>query len=191
LFLLALLRRKVDGSAELLDAGDIHQDDYPAFLPRRAAAEELGDVLGEGLMSLAQVGRPNEAHSPTFWRHALAHRREFRQRLEDWLSDGRHDMGRDMLGALAAIRRVQRRVAQNEAYWVAQFIAYTQQWEKDLKTWGRRLHPDDLPRPERLLGSREVDAGTCYGRFDHPQQFVRELAGENATSARQASLTPV
>jgi hypothetical protein len=191
LFLLGLLRHRVAGTAELLCGGDVHQDEYPAYLASRAAAEELGDTLGEGLLSLAHAGRPGEPPSPAFWRHALATRREFRQMLEDEVSGCRNDLREDMLRALATVKNVQQRIAQEEPYWVAQFVAYTKRWVKDLDAWGRRLHPDDLPKPDRLVRSREFDAARCYGRFGDPHQFLRELAGEGIAEATSSPLVGV
>lgn len=186
LFLLGLLRRRSAGARELLHGGDVHQDEYPAYQASRAAAEELGDTLGEGLMSLAHECRAGEPPSAAFWRHALANRREFRQGLEHQVRDSKNELREEMLRALATVRTVQQRIADEESYWVAQFVTYGKRWVKDLEAWGRRLHPDDLPRPDRLVQSREFDAARCYGRFSDPHQFLREVAGEGAADATRS-----
>ncbi len=187
LFLLGLLRHRVPGARDLLYGGDVHQDEYPAYLASRAAAEELGDTLGEALMSLAHDSRPGDLPSPAFWRHALVKRREFRARLEDQVRDSQNELREEMLRVLATVRTVQERIADEQAYWVAQFATYAKRLGKDLDSWGRRLHPDDLPRPDRLVMSREFDAARCYGRFCDPEQFLREFAGEGAAEATRSS----
>ncbi len=187
LFLLGLRRHRDPGRAELLDGGDVHQDEYPAYLASRAAAEELGDILGEGLASLLHEDGADELGSPAFWRNALQERVRLRAGLHERVRDSAHDLREEMLKALAAMATVQKRLIDEEDYWVSQLAAYDSVWRKDLVTWGRRLHPDDLPRPGRLVGSKEFDGTRTFGRFSDHGEFLRALAGDGAAEARRSS----
>jgi hypothetical protein len=191
LFLLGLRRHRMADRAELLDGGDVHQDEYPAYLASRAAAEELGDVLGEGLASLLHEDGNDDAGSESFWRNALRERRRFRVQLHERVADSGHELRAEMLKALEAMAIVQERLSGEEDYWVSQLVKYSRVWRADLRDWGRRLHPDDLPKPGRLLGSKEFDMARTFGRFDRPEDFLRELAGEGAAEARRNLLVPV
>jgi hypothetical protein len=188
LFLLALRRHRVSGGAELLDGGDVHQDEYPAYLASRAAAEELGDVLGEGLASLLHEDGGDEAGSPSFWRRALRERCRFRIELHERVADSRHDLRDEMLKALRAMATVQERLSDEEDYWVSQLVTYSRVWRNDIRDWGRRLHPDDLPEPGRLLASREFEAARTFGRFERAEDFLREMAGKGAADAARSRL---
>jgi SAM-dependent methyltransferase len=190
LFLLALRRHRVADHVELLDGGDVHQDEYPAYLASRAAAEELGDVLGEGLASLLHEDGGDEAGSDSFWRKALEKRREFQAELYERVEASDHDLRTEMLKALDMMASVQRQLREGEDFWVSQFLTYSKVWRKDLRDWGRRLHPDDLPKPGRLLASKEFDLARTFGRPERPEDFLRELAGEAAVDARRSVPAP-
>jgi hypothetical protein len=72
-FLYDLLRQGRVGAA-----GCVIQKPYDPFADtRRAADEEYGDVLAEGLMSLLQAGRADAAATVDFWREFLEERRVF------------------------------------------------------------------------------------------------------------------
>jgi hypothetical protein len=85
---------------------------------------------------------------------------------------------------------VQLRLSDEEDYWVSQLVKYSKVWRDDLRDWGRRLHPDDLPKPGRLLASKEVEGVRTLGRFARPEDFLRELAGDAAAEAMMGVLTP-
>ena len=191
LFLLGLRRHRVADRRELLDGGDVHQDEYPAYLASRAAAEELGDVLGEGLASLLHENGGDEAGSEPFWRSALRKRRQLRAGLHERVADSRHDLRLEMLKALDAMATVQQRLSDEEDYWVSQLATYSKVWRDDLRTWGRRLHPDDLPKPDRLVASKEFEGARTFGRFEHAEDFLRRMAGEGAADAKRSELAAI
>jgi len=190
LFLLGLRRHRVPGGAELLDAGDVHQDEYPAYLASRAAAEELGDTLGEGLASLLHEEGADEVGSAAFWRKALQDRFRLRAELHERVADSDHDLREEMIKALDAMATVQQRLRNEEHYWVSQFMTYSKVWRADLLAWGRRLHPDDLPKPGSLFASKEFDGVRTFGRFGCPEDFLRAMAGEGALEATRSMLVP-
>lgn len=79
LFLLPLIigGRHILPSSAVRYVGTIHQDSYYPFTVPRARAEELGDLLAEGLFSL--IGEPREdvlsfASSGPFWEQAIEQR---------------------------------------------------------------------------------------------------------------------
>jgi hypothetical protein len=177
LFVLAMLRRRRPGALDVLDGGDVHQDEYPAFLASRAAAEELGDILGEGMLSLLHDDAADQLLVPAFWRKALQARRALKDRLREQVAAAATDpLQADMLRVLDALDVIHQ-----------QFMASVGAWNRDLRTWGRRLHPDDLPAPRNLVGSKEIDAARTFGSPAHPDDFLRRFAG--ATDARRG--TPV
>jgi hypothetical protein len=186
LFLLGLFRRRVAGTAEILDGGDVHQDEYSAYCASRAAAEELGDVLGEGMLSLLHEDAEEQVSSPAFWRRALEERRALKDRLREQVLASGHDEHEDMLKVLNAVDRIHERLMAKEAYWIRQLMSYAGTWRRDLVSWGRRLHPDDLPPPARLLRSKEFDAARVFGAAEDPDHFLRLFGGEAATDARRA-----
>jgi hypothetical protein len=189
LFLLGLFRHRLAGTKEILDGGDVHQDAFDAYRPSRAAAEELGDILGEGLMSLLHTGAEEQVSSAAFWMRALRERRALKDRVREQVVAGHHEARGEMLRALAAVDLVHQRLFLKEAYWVRELQGYSDAWRRDLVTWGRRLHPDDLPSPARLIRSKEFDAARVFGATRDADEFLCRFSGPGAGRARQA--TPI
>lgn len=130
--------------------GSVAQAPYNPFDPRRAAREEFGDVLGEGLFSLLHRsptdlllslagGAAGEMVEPArhrgYWELVLAGRRamlaEVCRRLEQRVGS-EPDAG----GRLEAVRSGQERLALITADELAQFVAI---WLEDLHTWRYEL----------------------------------------------------
>lgn len=151
LFLLGLLGGRAPARAWVY-AGDVVQDPYDGYLPRRARSEEFGDILGEGVMSLLHPGCSLErAGSHVFWRDVVDGRRRFiadvRERL---LRRGTEDP--DDAEVTAAVRAldaamlVHDRLEAKPRLWIDQFVRYLAAWRADLADWSEVLaHADGIP----------------------------------------------
>jgi hypothetical protein len=155
---LFLLRLLTSGHRHpVLDGGHVHQDEYDPFPAARAASEEVGDLIGEGLLSLVQSGGRDALHhtSDEFWRRAVRARRamleDLRRRVD---AAGDVDWG-EMPKALDAVAAIHERLMLEEASWVAQIQTFVQMWHADLGRWRRRLYRDAPPRPRAFLDGPE------------------------------------
>jgi hypothetical protein len=151
LFLLGLLDGRPPERAWVC-AGDVVQDPYDGYHPRRARSEELGDMLGEGLMSLLHLGRSPEAETDqAFWRAVVDGRRRFiagvRADLERRRAQGRDDAEvAAALGALDAAMLVHRHLDLKPKLWLDQFVRYQAAWRTDLDDWSQLLaRADRIP----------------------------------------------
>lgn len=142
----------------LLDGGDVHQDPYEPFLPTRAASEELGDLIAEGLFSLLHGGGPDvlaSGSSWSFWEDAIASRIAMREHLErkiDTVMPAERD---EMHKALDAVKAVHERFLLESESWIAQIRTFVEVWQRDLVSWRRRVYRDAPPRPIAFLGGGE------------------------------------
>jgi hypothetical protein len=135
-----VLNHICEGTAAV--GGEVEQLAYSPFAsPVRAALEEFGDILGEGLLWLIHHKRnlstPDmsfwaEAMDPSFWNSALQRRRmllaEITKRLLERPRNG------DITNALVSVleARVRKFVAED-------FVSFVQQWLHDLTQWRIRL----------------------------------------------------
>jgi hypothetical protein len=141
--------------------GNVRQHDHDPFAdPRRAAAQEFGDVLGEGVFELLHRRRPvSVACFPQYWDAVLAGRRQLLDRIEHRLLEvGCHSRETSLvdrqLRSLAAARISLGRIT---ARALADFVAA---WRHDLYVWNAFLAR--LPR----LGSLP-EALSWLGLPDH------------------------
>ncbi|OLF16286.1 hypothetical protein [Actinophytocola xanthii] len=120
-------------------AGEVRQAPYDPFATRqRAAKEELGDLLAEGLFALLDDGRTTRDATHRFWRGFLVTRFRFINdvlaMVDSTVRDG--DRRRRMLTALRAAR------AQCESIRADQCVRYLAAWRSDRVRW--RQHLDEL-----------------------------------------------
>jgi hypothetical protein len=143
--------------APVLDGGDVHQDAYDAFPATRAASEELGDLLGEGLLTVLETQGSDSLRytSAHFWREAIRSRIRMREDLERQVWEARPAERDSMIKALDAVKGIHERLVLEEKYWVNQLRAYVDIWHEDLAVWRRRLYRDTPPRPATALTSHE------------------------------------
>jgi TIR domain len=106
---------------------------YPFADPRRAAWQEFGDVLAEGLYSLLHLGRNVQHATPGYWAHFLEARRSF---LEAILArslkadpDIRDELVKSVESALRCLGQINPEVC----------ARYVQAWRADLRLWKRRV----------------------------------------------------
>jgi hypothetical protein len=124
---------------------DLKQLAYNPFAqPRRAQAEEFGDVLGEGLFALLHEAQRSGNRSwasatmtgTRWWRAVLAHRRSLildaLARLDTSghrLSVRRSDVRACLIAALAL----------HADHWPAALAGWVEMWRRDLESWERLL----------------------------------------------------
>src|SRR5206468_4962997 len=132
----AMLRTPWSGGA-WLDAGDIHQDWYDPYPPERAVSEELGDLIGEGLLTLVRPGDRGHVDVGTreYWDQAMVNRMELRDQLAHSIRRDGHQEARSMLLALDAVETVHRRLLYEDGWVIGQIQDFTRSWCRDLDTW--------------------------------------------------------
>ncbi len=143
----ALTRRSVAGHAS------VRQLRYLPFAdPNRAVAEEFGDTIAEGLVSLLDNRtRLSAANEAAYWRRFLGLRREFIASIAARLGTGPSDDERR-----AASRSLDAAERRRAAITPGSCAAYVRTWRADRLDWARRL--DDLDRPGDLLAAlRRLD----------------------------------
>lgn len=70
------------GLQSVATVGQVFQDAYDPYLPERARAEELGDVLAEGTFWLLDQGRSASDGDLGHWREFLAKRKRFIEQVQ-------------------------------------------------------------------------------------------------------------
>jgi hypothetical protein len=148
LFLFAWLQR-----GAVLRAGEIGQTRYDPFAdPQRAAREEFGDVLGEGLFHLLHSGEPvRTALSTAYWADVIDARWAMINRIE-WRLERQAFRGDEVPSRPSILRSLAVARCRLEAIGPASLTEYVDAWREDLHAWNGRLAR--LPRlgslPEAL-----------------------------------------
>lgn len=164
IFLLGLLARSEQTRA-LGEAGDVHQQRFAPYAPRRAMAEELGDLLGEGLLTqLTSRGADLAAAGDAdFWMQAFEVRCELRETLQAQVRAGSHPERAEMLLALEAMASVQKQVALDGHVHVKELAEFTRTWRQDLERWEARLSALDGRGVDQVLALGEVRSALIRG----------------------------
>lgn len=106
---------------------------YPFANPQRAAWQEFGDVIAEGLYTLLHLDLDVQQAKRDYWTYFLEARRNFLEAIADRASKAHPDIREEMLASI------------NEALKCLLTITpdlcerYVQAWRKDLVAWKRRL----------------------------------------------------
>lgn len=152
LFLLPFMREDGDRRRAVIEGGLVGQDRYPVFVERRARAEELGDLLGEGLFNLLKVPARRFTElcaSYDYWQEVLRGRREMIEGMLEELR--RRAVGlpepEPAVAALEAALGVHREL---QANWSSSLAVYCRQWLEDLETWSAWLPEAAAQTPARL-----------------------------------------
>ncbi|OHV75225.1 hypothetical protein BCD48_00390 [Pseudofrankia sp. BMG5.36] len=183
LFLIESARRGALGRA-----GWVTQLDFDPFAdPQRAAAEEFGDVLAEGLMALVRAGRLQEAGTVVFWEHFLAERERF---ITDTIGRlcANPEVGAD--AAEAAVRALMTAQTIRSEIRPEVLVDYVKRWESDRVRW-RRLRERIAAQASLAAGLRSLDlTDRVVGRGAMPPaRAVARKAGPDGRSPRRR-LTP-
>jgi hypothetical protein len=116
----------------LLKATQLH---YRPFAdPPRAAWQEFGDLIAEGLYSLVHLGLPIEAATRDYWRHFIEVRRSFLEgvitRAESAQSDIPEGLAFCVRQAVKTLLTIQPMLCER----------YVRAWRDDMADWHKRLN---------------------------------------------------
>ncbi|GAA3616081.1 hypothetical protein GCM10022223_35500 [Kineosporia mesophila] len=89
LLMIMLLARSGNYQRALAAGGPVRQQEYDAFCPVRARSEEVGEILGEGLMNLVEDHGPGfvSLMSNRFWKRVKAGRRTLLRTIMERVAD--------------------------------------------------------------------------------------------------------
>jgi len=118
------------------------QLEYDPFAdPRRAAAEEFGDVIAEGLYALLHSKLGLEAADEQYWRMFLADRNRVLDEIFQRLSEV-PEIWADLEKAISAAGEKLNRIRPDMC------VGYLKAWQRDLQRWQARLA--ELPRRDSI-----------------------------------------
>jgi len=145
LFLMEGLRRRT-----VARTGTASQLPYEPFAdPKRAAAEEFGDILAEGLVGLLHQGVAPANATAEYWDTFLLRRKSFIRRAKGQLAALRPAAATTAaLTALMALDAAEQRRAQISSI---ELDRYATAWQADLRSWSDRLHV--IPRVGSINGA--------------------------------------
>jgi hypothetical protein len=125
----------------------------PFANPARAARQEFGDVLAEGLY--AMLHEPHTGTDGDYWKHFLEARKHFLDAIIGRLGNGEPRLRQKIFDAVS---EAQQCLAQIQPYHCEHYIKL---WRADLRRWRRRLRglPHNLPVKDALgrLGLTAVE----------------------------------
>lgn len=142
--------------------GGVTQLRYDPFAdPRRAAQEEFGDAIAEGLLAHLERGGHGVPLDPAYWAHFLRRRAAFIRRTVNRVAGvGAHPRHRAALGALAAAAA---RCAEIRPVEIVEFL---REWRADLHAWHARLAQVELA-PGVPAALRRLGLGGVVGAVLH------------------------
>jgi hypothetical protein len=116
-------------------AGSLSQLEYDPFAqPRRAASEEFGDLIAEGLYRLLHEGGDVEQATGGYWRDALVRRSRLIDDIAERLLSGPSRSATDYaLMSLAAARKRLAGISELAC------LSFVRSWRTDIDIWRERL----------------------------------------------------
>jgi hypothetical protein len=123
---------------------------YPFANAKRAAWQEFGDVLAEGLYSLLHLGLNEEDATPKYWAEFINARRRFLKAILARSKSANLDIRAEMV---ASVESALECLDEIEPEFCARYI---RAWRADLQLWKRRLAdvPAGLPLEDALAVMR-------------------------------------
>ena len=119
---------------------EVTQLQYDPFAkPRRAAWQEFGDVLAEGLYTLLHLGMPVDEATTDYWRHFLEARRSFLEEVATRAESAQLKSPDQVVhrGQLVySVKRAQKCLQTIDADLCARYV---QAWRNDLDDWRQRV----------------------------------------------------
>ncbi len=141
-------------------AGALSQLEYRPFAhPGRAASEEFGDVIAEGLYRLLHEGAAVADATAGYWRRTLERRSALIDHIADRLLLAEHDApsAAAALNSLAAARKRLADITDLDC------LSFVLAWRADIERWRDHLARlpvlDDLPGAARYLDLPAIDIG--------------------------------
>ena len=133
LFLIATARASSDYRSSIGYGGSVEQLTFDPFRVVRARSEEVGDIIGEGLMNLLEDDGPAffaEAQSTDYWCRVINGRAALIDQLHATLAGKPRTLElMRACTALSAARDVHRRIDPDE------IVRYLTDWQRDLAEW--------------------------------------------------------
>jgi hypothetical protein len=115
------------------------QEPYDPFEdPKRAARQEFGDIIAEGIYSLLHVGWGLEWATREYWRQFLEDRKRILDEVVSRLHLVPDEIREEMRCAIGAAAKTQKAIQPGMC------VRYVEAWREDLSRWEQRL--EDLPR---------------------------------------------
>jgi hypothetical protein len=107
--------------------------------PQRAASQEFGDVIAEGLYTLLHSGLGTESANEQYWTAFLDDRNRILEQIKRRSYKAKTEIRQKMIKAVLA--------AKEQLYGIKpdMCMTYTETWRHDLQQWARRL--ETLPTP--------------------------------------------
>jgi hypothetical protein len=140
--------------------------------PQRAAWQEFGDVLAEGLYGLLHQGKGLAYATREYWSHFLRARQRFLEAIIDRSGMASAEIREDM------VLSVKSALACSVTIRPEQCERYVRRWQSDLRSWQQTV--DEIPRGLSLqaaLDELELPFPECsrpYGSRAVPDQPVRD-----------------
>jgi hypothetical protein len=138
---------------------EITQLRYNPFAdPRRAAWQEFGDVLAEGLYALLEFGSDRDHATSEYWSYFLDARQRFFDAIDCRSDMTSPDIREQLLCSVAAARECSAEISPGL------FERYIRLWRQDLRNWRQRV--TTIPRmPSLDAALKALDlAGSGNGR---------------------------
>lgn len=107
--------------------------------PQRAASQEFGDVIAEGLYTLLHSGQGTESADEQYWAAFLSDRNRILEQIMRRSYKAKAEIRQKMIKAVLAAREQLHEIQPDMC------VTYTDAWRHDLQQWARRLEP--LPTP--------------------------------------------
>ena len=150
-------------SRKIAKVGESRQRSYdPYYHPVRAASEELGDLLAEGLYARLDIGEQVWTVDADYWRHFIDRRAEFHVRVLKALSRVEARKPEEAARAADSVRAAQSQLARITPQLCQTFVRL---WRSDLKRWHwylECLQPQGSPAAAfKYLGLDLVDSQTA------------------------------
>jgi len=149
---------------------------YPFANPRRAAWQEFGDVLAEGLYALLHLGLGVQQATREYWTYFLEARRNFLEAINTRSRNAHPDIRADMLLSVQSALKCSLKIKPDLCE------RYIELWRQDLADWKRRAAA--IPQMP------SIDAALREMRLSPPPQrgstakirHRRDEAAENITA---------
>jgi hypothetical protein len=149
-------------SHKIANVGESRQRSYdPYYHPMRAASEELGDLLAEGIYARLDIGEEVWTTDHGYWQQFIARRAQFHRRVLNALSQVKASQREDAARAAESVRAAQRQLTTITPELCQAFVRL---WRSDLRAWHwylEGLRPQRSPAAAfRSLGLHVVDSQT-------------------------------
>jgi len=149
---------------------------YPFANARRAAWQEFGDVLAEGLYTLLHLGLGVEQATGEYWTYFLEARRNFLEAITTRSRNAHQDIRADMLLSVQSALKCSLKIKPDLC------DRYIQLWRQDLADWKRRATEiPKMPSIEAALHEMRLSSPTKRGSTERIRHRRDEVA-ENITA---------